>query len=205
MNPMLKNALELGPLMIWVVLNWLLKDMQTTLGPGQNIALMIFIGLTVVAVAWLWMAEAKVPWLPLVSGILITFFGVLSIVTGNPNFIMAKPTIMYLGLAGVFSVFLLAGRNLFKLLLAERMPSTIPDAAWNGMAWRYVGIFVLGAIANEGLRFYINNLGIPPEQMLDPYGRYKFAIVAGVMVLSVLSALPLGRHLAESQDGGEKG
>lgn len=186
--------------MIWVVLNWLLKDLDTNLGPGQNIALMVFIGLTVIAVAWLWIAERKVPWLPLVSGILITFFGVLSIVTGNPNFIMAKPTIMYLGLAGVFGAFLLAGRNLFKLLLAERMPGTIPDAAWNGMAWRYVGIFVLGAIANEGLRFYINNLGIPQDEMLDPYGRYKFIIVAGVMVLSVISALPLGKHLAESQE-----
>ena len=72
MNPMLKNALELGPLMIWVVLNWLLKDLDTNLGPGQNIALMVFIGLTVIAVAWLWIAERKVPWLPLVSGILIT-------------------------------------------------------------------------------------------------------------------------------------
>ena len=68
------------------------------------------------------------------------------------------------------------------------------------MAWRYIGIFVLGAIANEGLRFYINNLGIPQNEMLDPYGRYKFIIVAGVMVLSVISALPLGKHLAESQE-----
>ncbi|MEC8037252.1 MAG: hypothetical protein VX152_02975, partial [Pseudomonadota bacterium] len=87
-----------------------------------------------------------------------------------------------------------------QLLLAERMPGEIPDAAWNGMAWRYVGIFVIGAIANEGLRFYINGMDIPADEMLDPYGRLKLFIVVGVMVLSVISALPLGRYLAESQD-----
>ena len=200
MNPMLKNALELGPILIWVVLNWLLKGVDTNLGSGQTLALIIFIGLSVVSVAWLWLAERKTPWLPLVSAILITFFGILTIVTGDPNFIMAKPTIMWLGLAAVFGGFLFAGRNLFQLLLAERMPGEIPDTAWNGMAWRYVGIFVIGAIANEGLRFYINGMDIPADEMLDPYGRLKLFIVVGVMVLSVISALPLGRYLAESQD-----
>ncbi len=204
MNPMLKNALELGPILIWVVLNWLLKGVDTDLGNGQTLALIIFIGLSVVSVAWLWLAERKTPWLPLVSAILITFFGVLTIVTGDPNFIMAKPTIMWLGLAGVFGGFLIVGRNLFQLLLAERMPGEIPDAAWNGMAWRYVGIFVIGAIANEGLRFYINSMDIPAGEMLDPYGRLKLFIVVGVMVLSVISALPLGRYLAESQDEQDK-
>ena len=204
MNPMLKNALELGPILIWVVLNWLLKGVDTNLGNGQTLALIIFIGLSVVSVAWLWLAERKTPWLPLVSAILITFFGVLTIVTGDPNFIMVKPTIMWLGLAGVFGGFLIVGRNLFQLLLAERMPGEIPDAAWNGMAWRYVGIFVIGAIANEGLRFYINSMDIPAGEMLDPYGRLKLFIVVGVMVLSVISALPLGRYLAESQDEQDK-
>ena len=204
MNPMLKNALELGPILIWVVLNWLLKGVDTNLGNGQTLALIIFIGLSVVSVAWLWLAERKTPWLPLVSAILITFFGVLTIVTGAPNFIMAKPTIMWLRLAGVFGGFLIVGRNLFQLLLAERMPGEIPDAAWNGMAWRYVGIFVIGAIANEGLRFYINSMDIPAGEMLDPYGRLKLFIVVGVMVLSVISALPLGRYLAESQDEQDK-
>ena len=67
MNPMLKNALELGPILIWVVLNWLLKGVDTNLGSGQTLALIIFIGLSLISVAWLWLAERKTPWLPLVS------------------------------------------------------------------------------------------------------------------------------------------
>jgi len=200
MNPLLKNALELGPILIWVVLNRLLKGVETNIGSGQAIALVVLLFLTVVAVSWLWTAERKVPWLPLVSAIVLIPMGVLSLVTGDPNFVMVKPTIMWVGLAVVFGGFLLAGRNLFKLLLAERMPGTVPDKAWDGMAWRYVVIFLLGAIANEGLRYYINNLGIPQDEMLDPYGAYKLFIVIGVMVLSVISALPLGKHLADSQE-----
>ena len=56
---------------------------------------------------------------------------------------------------------------------------------------------------DEGLQFYINSMDIPADEMLDPYGRLKLFIVVGVMVL-VISALPLGRYLAESQDEQDK-
>ncbi len=206
MNPLLKFALELGPIIIWVVLGRLLKGVETDFGNGQAIALVALLVMTTISVTWLWLAERKVPWLPLVSALVLIPMGVLSLVTGNPNFVMIKPTIMWLGLAGVFAGFLLAGRNLFKLLIGERMPKELPDQVWNSMAWGYIAIFLVGAVANEGLRFFINRMEIPAEEMLVPYGQYKLFIVIGVMVLSLVALLPMGRHLAamEAEDGDEE-
>ncbi|MGB1156023.1 MAG: inner membrane-spanning protein YciB, partial [Alphaproteobacteria bacterium] len=150
MNQLLKFALELGPILIWVVLGRLLKGVETDFGNGQAIALMALLVMTIISVTWLWLAERKVPWLPLVSALVLIPMGVLSLVTGDPNFVMIKPTIMWVGLAVVFGGFLLAGRNLFKLLIGERMQVEIPDAVWNTLAWRYVGVFLIGAVANEG-------------------------------------------------------
>ena len=206
MNPLLKFALELGPIIIWVVLGRLLKGVETDFGNGQAIALVALLVMTTISVTWLWLAERKVPWLPLVSALVLIPMGVLSLLTGNPNFVMIKPTIMWLGLAGVFAGFLLAGRNLFKLLIGERMPTELPDQVWNSMAWGYIAIFLVGAVANEGLRFFINRMEIPAEEMLVPYGQYKLFIVIGVMVLSLVALLPMGRHLAamEAEDGDEE-
>lgn len=206
MNPLLKFALELGPIIIWVVLGRLIKGVETDFGNGQAIALVALLVMTTISVTWLWLAERKVPWLPLVSALVLIPMGVLSLVTGNPNFVMIKPTIMWLGLAGVFAGFLLAGRNLFKLLIGERMPTELPDQVWNSMAWGYIAIFLVGAVANEGLRFFINRMEIPAEEMLVPYGQYKLFIVIGVMVLSLVALLPMGRHLAatEAEDGDEE-
>jgi intracellular septation protein len=200
MNPTLKFALELGPIIIWVVLGRLLKGVETDFGNGQALALMALLVMTIISVTWLWMAEKKVPWLPLVSALVLIPMGVLSLVTGNPNFVMIKPTIMWVGLAAVFTGFMLAGRNLFKLLLGERMPAQMPDAVWNSMAWRYIIIFLLGAVANEGLRFIVNGMDIPPEEMLVPYGQYKLFVVIGVMILSMVALLPMGKYLMEADE-----
>ena len=205
MNPLLKFALELGPIIIWVVLGRLLKGVETDFGNGQAIALMALLVMTTISVTWLWIAERKVPWLPLVSALVLIPMGVLSLVTGNPNFVMVKPTIMWLGLAAVFAGFLLSGRNLFKLLMGERMPTELPDAVWNSMAWRYIVIFLIGAAANEGLRYFVHGMDIPPEEMLVPYGQYKLFVVVGVMVLSLVALLPMGRYLAQAEEPSDEG
>jgi uncharacterized membrane protein SpoIIM required for sporulation len=72
------------------------------------------------------------------------------------------------------------------------------------MAWRYVVIFLAGAVANEALRYFIRSMDIPPEEMLAPYGQYKLFVVVGVMVLSLVALLPMGKYLAEVETDDEE-
>ena len=47
-------------------------------------------------------------------------------------------------------------------------------------------------------------MDIPPAEMLAPYGQYKLFVVVGVMVLSLVALLPMGKYLAEVESDADK-
>ena len=59
-----------------------------------SVAIPPLIVATLVALTVVWFFEKKIPTMPLVSGILITFFGGLTIYFNDPVFIYVKPTII---------------------------------------------------------------------------------------------------------------
>jgi intracellular septation protein len=58
------------------------------------IAIPPFIIATLVALATIWYLERKIPMVPLIGGILISFFGGLTIYFDNPVFLYVKPTVI---------------------------------------------------------------------------------------------------------------
>ena len=63
-------------------------------GKNLKIAIPPFIIATIIALVVMWLLEKKIPKVPLLSGILIVFFGGLTIYFDNPVFIYIKPTII---------------------------------------------------------------------------------------------------------------
>ena len=59
-----------------------------------KIAIPPLIVATIISVLFVWIIEKKVPLIPLLSGILISLFGGLTIYFDNPIFIYMKPTII---------------------------------------------------------------------------------------------------------------
>jgi len=59
-----------------------------------SVAIPPLIVATLIALAVVWFFEKKIPMMPLISGILITFFGGLTIYFNDPIFIYIKPTII---------------------------------------------------------------------------------------------------------------
>ena len=92
-----KFVTDFGPLAIFL-LHILYSDKDI------KVALVPFIIATILALALVWFLEKKFQWFPLISGILITFFGGLTIYFNNPVFIYIKPTIINIlfGLALIF-------------------------------------------------------------------------------------------------------
>ena len=56
-----------------------------------SVAIPPLIVATLIALAIVWFFEKKIPMMPLISGILITFFGGLTIYFNDPIFIYVKP------------------------------------------------------------------------------------------------------------------
>ena len=113
-----------------------------------EIAIPPFIIATLIALILVWIIEKKIPSVPLISGILITFFGGLTIYFKNPIFIYIKPTIINIlfGLALYFGKFF-TKEPLLKKMLGNALKLT--DEGWSILNRRWVYFFFSLALLNE--------------------------------------------------------
>ena len=82
-----KFVTDFGPLLVFFTFYY--KNEK-----NLEIAIPPFILATLLALVIVWKIEKKIPFVPLMGGILITFFGGLTIYFKNPIFIYIKPTII---------------------------------------------------------------------------------------------------------------
>ena len=102
------------------------------------------------SLAIIWFLERKIPKVPLISGILITFFGGLTIYFDNPVFIYIKPTIINIlfGLALIFGKYF-TNEPVLKKLMGKSVSLT--DKGWEVLNSRWIYFFFGLAILNEAV------------------------------------------------------
>src|SRR5262245_43658066 len=119
MNPLLKLALELGPLAVFFFANargeWLAARIPAlaAFGGPLFVATALFILATLVSLGVSLALTRRLPILPLVSGIVVLIFGGLALWLHDDRFIKMKPTIIN----GLFGGALLGGLVFGKSLL----------------------------------------------------------------------------------------
>jgi len=113
-----------------------------------TIAIPPFIIATLIALAIVWVLEKKVPMVPLISGILISFFGGLTIYFNNPVFLYIKPTIINIlfGIALFFGKYF-TNEPVLKKIMGKSIALT--DSGWNLLNKRWMYFFFSLAILNE--------------------------------------------------------
>ena len=117
-------------------------------GKNLSIAIPPLIVATLIALALVWFFEKKIPMMPLISGILITFFGGLTIYFNDPIFIYIKPTIINI----LFALALFFGKYFTKEpVLKKIMGKSIPlsNIGWELLSKRWMLFFIALAITNE--------------------------------------------------------
>ncbi|KQT65920.1 septation protein A [Aureimonas sp. Leaf460] len=153
MNPLLKFALELGPLVVFFFANsrgeWLAQRFPTLaeLGGPLFIATALFMAATVLALAVSWSLTRTLPIMPLVSGLFVVVFGFLTLWLQNETFIKMKPTIVN----SLFAVILLGGLFFGKALLGYVFEQAfkLDDAGWRKLTLRWGLFFLVMAAMNE--------------------------------------------------------
>ena len=137
----LKFVTDIGPLAIFFYFYYANdKNLEIAIPP--------LIVATIIAVLLVWILEKKVPLIPLLSGVLITLFGGLTIYFDNPIFIYMKPTIINIlfGLSLFFGKYF-TKEPLLKLILGKSLP--LNDEGWNILNFRWIWFFFGLAILNE--------------------------------------------------------
>jgi intracellular septation protein len=152
-NPLLKLALELGPLMVFFFANargaWLSEKFPALadLGAPIFIATGLFMVATAIALAVSWLLTRTLPIMPLVSGIVVLVFGTLTLYLQNDIFIKMKPTIINT----LFGVVLLGGLWFGKSLLGYVFDSafSLDAEGWKKLTLRWGLFFLFLAMVNE--------------------------------------------------------
>ena len=137
----IKFATDFGPLAIFFFYYYN-NDKNLT------VAIPPFIVATLIALAIIWFLEKRVPMVPLIGGILISFFGGLTIYFDNPVFLYIKPTIINI----LFGLALFFGKYFTKEPVLKKIMGksvSLTDIGWNLLNKRWMYFFFCLAILNE--------------------------------------------------------
>jgi intracellular septation protein len=154
-NPLLKLAIEMGPLMVFFFANargeWLIErfPVLANIGGPIFIATALFMAATVLALVVSWILIRSLPIMPLISGIVVLVFGSLTLWLHDENFIKMKPTIIN----ALFGVILLGGLYFGKSLLGYVFDSAFKLNAegWRKLTMRWGVFFLFLAVLNEAV------------------------------------------------------
>jgi intracellular septation protein len=175
LNPLLKLALELGPLGLFFFGNAYADRFGFAQHERIFVGTAVFIVATVIALGVHYALVRKLPIMPLVSGVVVVVFGGLTLFLQDELFIKLKPTIVNT----MFGVVLLAGLYFRRPLLALVLDSmfTLTDEGWRKLTFRWALFFFVLAALNEI---------VWRTQTTDFWVSFK---VFGIMPLTIVFAL----------------
>ena len=138
---LLKFITDFGPLLIFFTIYY--KS-----GNNLSVAIPPLIIATLIAVLVSYVIERKIPYLPLMGGIIISVFGGLTLYFNNPVFLYVKPTIINI----IFAMVLFVGKtflskNFLKILFNNAFQ--ISETGWNKLNNRWIIFFIFLALVNE--------------------------------------------------------
>jgi len=137
----IKFAADFGPLLIFFIIYFNNEnDLKLAIPP--------FIIATLISLIIIYLLEKRIPMVPLISGVLITFFGGLTLYFDNKIFFYMKPTIINL----LFAAVLLFGKfftqkPLLKIFFQNAFD--LEDIGWKKLSYRWIGFFIFVAVLNE--------------------------------------------------------
>lgn len=180
LNPLLKLALDLGPLLLFFFVHtrW-----------GIYAATGAFMAATLLSLAVTYALVRRIAVMPLVSALVVMVFGGLTIWLQNETFIKVKPTIIY----ALFAALLLGGLAFGRSLIALVLDSVfrLDAAGWKKLTLRWGLFFLAMALLNEIVWRSVST---------DAWVAFKTFGFLPLTILFALAQAPLMmRHSAEKE------
>jgi len=170
-NPLLKLVIEIGPLVVFFLVNGRL---------GIFWATGVFMALTPFALWANYLIERRLPILPMVTAVFVLVFGGLTLVLQDELFIKLKPTIVNGLFAAILFGGMLAGKSFLKSVLSQVFP--MREEGWRILTYRWAMFFLALAALNEVVWRNFTT---------DEWVSFKVFAIMPLTVLFSLSQLPL--------------
>lgn len=150
-NPILKMALELGPVVVFFIAYVRLKDQVFTIGGTEYAGFIMvtaaFIPLLLLSIGILWWITGHLSNMQIFTAVLVVLFGGLTVWLNDPKFIKMKPTILYVAFGGTLGFGLLRGKSYLRHVMEGAIP--LEHSGWMILTQRLMLFFFALAITNE--------------------------------------------------------
>lgn len=150
-NPILKQALELGPTIIFFLIYLRIKDDVFVIGgveyTGFIVATLIFVPILLFAMGILWALTKSLSRMQIFTAFMVIFFGGLTAWFNDERFFKMKTSIVYGAFAAILGIGLARGRSYLEWVMGEFLP--MQPEGWMILTKRITLMFIALAIANE--------------------------------------------------------
>ena len=138
LNPIVKFALELGPLALFFVV-------YSKVGIFAATGILMASVLVTLGVSYAMLR--RFPIMPLITAVIVLIFGSLTLVLHDETLIKIKPTALYILFGAALFVGLWLKKPLLKILFDGALHVT--DEGWRKLTWRWAFFFLVLAALNE--------------------------------------------------------
>lgn len=150
-NPMLKSALEFGPILaFFAAYLWLKDEIFSIGGTDYNGFILVtagFIPVFLISLGLLWRLTGHLSRMQVVTAVLIVVFGGLSVWLNDERFFKMKPTLIYLLFGGALAIGLMRGQSWLQAVMEGLMP--LKNEGWMILTRRVMYLFLGLALLNE--------------------------------------------------------
>lgn len=194
-NPMVKTALEFGPILAFFVAYLWLKDRTFVIGGTEYEGFIVvtagFIPVFLLAMGALWWLTGHLSRMQLVTAVLIVVFGGLSVWLNDDRFFKMKPTLIYLLFGGALAIGLMRGESWLQLVMEGLIP--LKHEGWMILTRRVMVLFLSLAVLNEVIWRTMST---------DTWVYFKtFGLTAAVFLFFLFQGGLFKEHGSEETDG----
>jgi intracellular septation protein len=193
-NPILKQALELGPTVVFFLIYMRIKDQTFSFGgteySGFIVAALVLVPLLLASIFALWLLTGTLSRMQIFVAVMVVFFGGLTAWFNDERFFKMKTTIVYGVFAVILGIGLMRGRSFLEWVMAEALP--MEPEGWMILTRRLALMFAGLAIANEVIwRTQSTELWVKLE---------TFAMPAALFLFLMLQFMLLQKYMIEPPD-----
>lgn len=190
-NPILKQALELGPTILFFLIYMRIKDESYSFAgteySGFIVAALILVPLLLASTFTLWLLTGMISRMQIFVAVMVIFFGGMTAWFNDERFFKMKTTIVYGTFAVILALGLLRGKSLLQWVMAEALP--MKPEGWMILTRRLTAMFAALAVANEIIwRTQSTELWVKLE---------TFAMPAALFLFLMLNFMALQRYMID--------
>ena len=158
-----KPLLEFGPIIAFFIAYTRMKDHTYSIGgidyQGFIVVTLFFIPLLLFSTGVLWALTKKISPMQIITAILVTVFGGLTVWFNDEQFIKMKPSIIYLLFGGILGFGLLRGQSYLRMIRQDMIP--LKEEGWIVLTRRFAVFFFSLALLNEIIwRFFSTEMWV---------------------------------------------